>query len=391
MNKAYIASAKRTPLGSLLGSLRSIPASSLGSIVIKAILAESRIDPNIIQHVIMGQVITGGEGQNPARQASMLAGIPKETPSFTINKVCGSGLKAVCLAAASIKAGDSEIIIAGGQENMSLSKHAVYLRAGNKLGDLKMLDLMMQDGLVDVFSGSAMGVTAENIASQHNIKRSMQDEFALQSHQKAAYATINGYFKNEIVPVEIATKKQTSICAHDENIRSDTSLEVLSKLATVFKSDGTVTAGNSSSINDGAAGLLIVSEKALQKYGLNPLAKIVSYASCGVEPERMGTGPIPAVKKALAIAGWEIGELDLIEANEAFAAASLYVNQQLGWDVGKVNVNGGAIALGHPIGASGARILVTLTHQLQRQRAKKGLATLCIGGGMGIAMCVETV
>ena len=392
MNKTiYITNAKRTPIGSFMGSISNIPAHKLGATIIKSILTDTQIDPTIINEVILGQVLTSGAGQNPARQASIMSGIPKETPNFTINKVCGSGLKSVCLASQSILASDNEIVIAGGQENMSMGMHGAYIRAGHKLGNINMIDLMKYDGLTDAFSGNLMGITAENISKQFNITRQMQDEFALQSQQKATKARDNNYFKEEIVPIEIINKKQTTMFNQDESIRSDTTIEALSKLRPAFDKDGVVTAGNSSTINDGAACLMVASEDAVKQYNLSPLVRIVSYAQVGVDPNIMGTGPAPATKKALAIAGWEIEDLDIIESNEAFAAQAIYVNQQMNWDTSKVNINGGGIALGHPIGASGARILVTLIHQMKRINAKKGLATLCIGGGMGIAMCIENI
>lgn len=385
----YITHAKRTAVGSFLGSLSSMPAHKLGSVVIKSILNDSRIDPAIIGEVILGQVITGGSGQNSSRQTLIDSGIPKEIPAFTINKVCGSSLKAVILATQSIAACNDEIILAGGQENMSLGMHASYIRAGAKFGDIKMVDLMQYDGLTDVFSGVAMGVTAENIARLFNITREQQDAFALFSHQKAAKAQIAGRFKDEIVPVEIIIKKQQMLFEKDEGIRFDANLESMQKLRPVFNQNGSVTAGNSSSINDGAAALMVTSEKALKDFNLTPLVRIVSYASTGVDPSIMGIGPISASKKALDKAGWKIEDLDLIEVNEAFAAQSVYVNQEMNWDLNKVNVNGGAIALGHPIGASGARVLVTLIHQMKYQSAKRALISMCIGGGMGIAMCLE--
>ncbi|WP_341751759.1 acetyl-CoA C-acetyltransferase [Candidatus Tisiphia endosymbiont of Piscicola geometra] len=387
----YITHAKRTAVGSLLGSLGSIPATKLAAIIIESILKDSKLDPAIINEVIMGQVITGGVGQNPARQALIQAGLPKEVTGFTVNKVCGSRLKTVCLAASSIIAGDNDIVIAGGQENMSLGLHGSYIRAGHKLGSTQMVDLMQYDGLTDVFSNNLMGITAENISKRFNITREMQDEFALKSHQKAREAQAEGRFKDEILPVEVKMQKATLIFDQDEGIRADIKLEVLAKLRPAFDKEGTVTAGNASSINDGAACLMVVSEEALKRYNLKPLVRIVSYAEVGVEPNIMGTGPVPASKKALDKAGWKVEDLDIIEANEAFAAQAIYVNQQMNWDINKVNMNGGAIALGHPIGASGARILVTLIHQMQKINAKKGLATLCIGGGMGIAMCIEKV
>jgi acetyl-CoA C-acetyltransferase len=381
----YIVQAKRTAIGSFLGSLSTISAADLGALVIKEILSTTGLQPDLVSQVIMGQILTGGAGQNPARQASIRAAIPITVPAFTINKVCGSGLQAVMLAASSIKAGDSEIIIAGGQENMSLAMHASYLRTVHKFGDKKMVDLMMQDGLTDAFSNVAMGITAENIAKKFDITREAQDQFAFKSQQKAKLALENDRFKDEIVAVSV----KDTLFATDESVRLDASLEKMQKLKPAFLEDGSVTAANSSTINDGAAALLIVSADIAKRYNLEPLARIVSYASCGVDPSIMGTGPVPASKLALEKAGWGGHELDLIEANEAFAAQAIYVNQEMGWDADKVNVNGGAIALGHPIGASGARILVTLIHEMRKKAAKRGLATLCIGGGMGVAMCIE--
>jgi len=389
MQEIYITHAKRTATGSFLGSLSTVPAPMLGAEIIKAILTESDIEHDLIDEIILGQVLTGGSGQNPARQSSIYAGMPVELPAMTINKVCGSGLKAVALAASAIKAGEGDLIIAGGQENMSLAMHGSYLRGGSKFGDAKLIDFMMYDGLTDVFSGEMMGITAENIASQFKISREDQDKFALASQIKAAKAQQNGKFKDEIVPIEVKTKKEDIVFASDEGIRENSTLEGLAKLRPAFKADGSVTAGNSSTINDGAAGLLVASAAAVKKYNLQPLARIVSYAQSGVEPSIMGTGPVPASKKALAKAGWKPEDLDIIEANEAFAAQAEYVNRQMQWDVNKVNINGGAIALGHPIGASGARLLVTLLHEMKRSQARKGLVTLCIGGGMGIAMCLE--
>lgn len=389
-NKAlYITHAKRTATGSLLGSLSSISAPKLGAEVIKSILHDSRVDTISIDEVILGQVLTGGAGQNPARQSSIYAGLPNEVPALTINKVCGSGLKAVFLAASSILSGQAELMIAGGQENMSLGLHGTYIRAGQKLGDLKMLDLMQYDGLTDAFSGVAMGITAENIAKKFGITREMQDQFAYDSHRKAAAARDQGHFKNEIVPLTLTQKKEQFIFDKDEGIRDNTSLELLSRLRPAFDPSGTVTAGNSSTINDGSAAVLVASQAAVKKYDLKPMARIVSYASAGVDPNIMGIGPVPASRQALVRAGWTHSDLDLIECNEAFAAQAAYVNKEMGWDEAKVNVNGGAIALGHPIGASGARVLVTLVHQMVRQRARRGLVTMCIGGGMGVAMCIE--
>jgi acetyl-CoA C-acetyltransferase len=389
MREVFITHAKRTAVGSFLGSLSQIPAPALGASVIKAILDESKVDNKLISEVILGQVITGGSGQNPARQTAIKAGIDTSVPAVTINKVCGSGLKAVSIAANAIASKEADLIIAGGQENMSLGMHGTYIRGGKKFGDEKLIDFMMYDGLTDVFSGVAMGITAENIAKKFNISREMQDEFAVKSQAKAAAAQKNRRFKNEIVPIEIQIKKETKIFDYDEGIRGDSSLEVLSKLRPAFDPAGTVTAGNASTINDGAAAVLVASEEAVKKYNLNPIARIVSTGMCGVDPSIMGTGPVPASKLALLRAGWSIDDLDLIEANEAFAVQACYVNEQMKWDTTKVNVNGGAVAIGHPIGASGARVLVTLLHEMQKISAKKALATLCIGGGMGIAMCFE--
>lgn len=391
MKTVYITHAVRTAVGSFLGSLSTIAAPKLGAKIIEKILQDSKIDPSLIDEVILGQVITGGSGQNPARQSLIHAGIPKEVPAYTVNKVCGSGLKTAALAASSIIAGDNEVVIAGGQENMSQGLHGTYVRAGCKFGNVSLIDLMQYDGLTDVFSGKYMGITAENIAKQFNITREMQDEFSLKSHQKAAIAQKEERFKNEILPIEVKIKKDTIIFENDETVRANTTLEILNKLRPAFDENGTVTAGNASSINDGAACFMLVSEEALKKYNLTPLARIVSYASTGVDPNIMGTGPVPASKKALAKAGWNVNDLDAIEANEAFAAQSIYVNNEMKWDLSKVNISGGAIAIGHPIGASGARVLVTLIHQMKRINAKKGLATLCIGGGMGIAMCIESM
>ncbi len=389
MREVFITHAKRTAVGSFLGSLSQIPAPALGASVIKAILDESKIDNKLISEVILGQVISGGSGQNPARQATIKAGMDTSVPAVTINKVCGSGLKAVSIAANAITCKQADLIIAGGQENMSLGMHGTYIRSGKKFGDEKLIDLMMYDGLTDVFSGVAMGITAENIAKKFNISREMQDELAVKSQVKAAAAQKNGRFKNEIVPIEVQMKKETKIFDYDEGVRGDSSLEVLSKLRPAFDPAGTVTAGNASTINDGAAAVLVASAEAVKKYNLNPIARIVSTGMCGVDPSIMGTGPVPASKLALARAGWNVDDLDLIEANEAFAVQACYVNEQMKWDTSKVNVNGGAVAIGHPIGASGARILVTLLHEMQKISAKKALTTLCIGGGMGIAMCFE--
>ncbi len=389
MQEVYIANAKRTAVGSFLKSLSEIPAPKLGAHVIKAILAESKLDPKIIDEVILGQVITGGSGQNPARQTSIYSGLPIELPAVTINKVCGSGLKSIVFAANAIKADQASLIIAGGQESMSLGMHGNYIRGGNKFGDARLIDFMMYDGLTDVFSGQMMGITAENIVKKFGIDRSSQDTLALNSQLKAAKAQEQGKFKEEIVPIKIEKKNENFIFDQDEGIRANSTMEGLTKLKPAFAADGTVTAGNSSTINDGAAALIVASGQMIKTQGLTPLARIVSYASCGVDPDIMGTGPIPASKLALKKAGWNVGDLDLIEVNEAFAAQAEYVNRQMGWDINKVNVCGGAIALGHPIGASGTRLVVTLLHEMKRSKAKKALVTLCIGGGMGIAMCLE--
>ncbi len=391
MQEVYITHAKRTAIGSFLGSLSNIPAYELGALVIKAILEESKIDHKAIDEVILGQVITGGSGQNPARQSVVKAGLPVSIPAMTINKVCGSGLKSVALAASAIRAGDADIIIAGGQENMSLGMHGSYMRGGSKFGDTKLIDFMMYDGLTDAFLQETMGITAENIADQFSIGRQAQDELALASQLKASNSSKDGKFVDEIVPIDVTKRKEKVIFDTDEGIRGSSTIEGLSALKPAFKKDGSVTAGNSSTINDGASVLLVVSASALKKYNLTPIAKIVSYASAGVEPTIMGTGPVPASKAALLKAGWDVKDLDIIEANEAFAVQAEYVNRQMQWDINKVNINGGAIALGHPIGASGARILTSLIHEMKRSDAKKALATLCIGGGMGIAMCLERV
>lgn len=389
MSEAYIVAAKRTAVGSFMGALSGISATNLGSYAIQNILGTTKIPFSEIDEVIMGQVLTGGSGQNPARQAMIEAGLPNSVPAFTINKVCGSGLKAVMLAANAIRAGQGHVYVAGGQENMSLSLHGAYIRKGSKFGSLDMVDFMLYDGLTDAFSGKLMGITAENISKKFSISREQQDHYALESQKKASSAQKSGYFKNEIIPIEIKKRKETEIFQDDEGIRADSNIESLGKLKPAFDQDGSVTAGNSSTINDGAAALLVVSAEALKKYNLTALAKIVSHASAGVDPSIMGTGPVPASQKALKLAGWKIGDLDLIEANEAFAAQSLYVSKYLEADVSKINICGGAIAIGHPIGASGARVLTTLVHQMHRVNAKKGLATLCIGGGMGVAICIE--
>ena len=389
MTDVFITAANRTGVGSFSGSLSSLQAHDLGKIVIEDTLKKSSVQPNEVDEVILGQVLTAGTGQNPARQASVNAGIAKETPAWIVNQVCGSGLRTVALGFQAIKNQDANIIIAGGQESMSQSPHCMHLRSGTKMGDSKMIDTMIKDGLWDAFNGYHMGTTAENVAEKFQITREQQDEFAYNSQLKASKAKAAGVFKDEITPVEIVSRKETTIFDQDEYIKDNVQLEKLASLRPAFSKEGSVTAANASGINDGAAALTLMSEKELTKRNIEPMAKIVSWASVGVDPSIMGTGPIPSVRKALDKAGWSINDLDLIESNEAFAAQGCAVNKDLGWDTSKVNVNGGAIAIGHPIGASGARILVTLLHQMKRQDAKKGLATLCIGGGMGIALCVE--
>ena len=389
MTDVFITSAIRTGVGSFSGSLSSLQAHDLGKVVIKDSLKKSSVESSEVDEVIFGQVLAAGTGQNPARQASMNAGIDKETPAYVVNQVCGSGLRTVALGFQSIKNQDANIVIAGGQESMSQSPHCMHLRSGTKMGDTKMIDTMIKDGLWDAFNGYHMGTTAENVAEQFQITREQQDEFAYNSQLKASKAKAEGLFKDEITPVEIVTKKETIVFDQDEYIKDNVQLEKLASLRPAFSKDGSVTAANASGINDGAAALTLMNEVEMTKRNLEPLGRIVSWASVGVDPSIMGTGPIPSVRRALDKAGWNINDLDLIESNEAFAAQSCAVNKDLGWDPSKVNVNGGAIAIGHPIGASGARILVTLLHQMKRQDAKKGLATLCIGGGMGIALCVE--
>ena len=389
MTDVFITSAIRTGVGSFSGSLSSLQAHDLGKVVIKDSLKKSSVESSEVDEVIFGQVLSAGTGQNPARQASMNAGIDKETPAYVVNQVCGSGLRTVALGFQSIKNQDANIVIAGGQESMSQSPHCMHLRSGTKMGDTKMIDTMIKDGLWDAFNGYHMGTTAENVAEQFQITREQQDEFAYNSQLKASKAKAEGLFKDEITPVEIVTKKETIVFDQDEYIKDNVQLEKLASLRPAFSKDGSVTAANASGINDGAAALTLMNEVEMTKRNLEPVGRRVSWASVGVDASIMGTGPIPSVRRALDKAGWNINDLDLIESNEAFAAQSCAVNKDLGWDPSKVNVNGGAIAIGHPIGASGARILVTLLHQMKRQDAKKGLATLCIGGGMGIALCVE--
>ncbi len=389
MNEVYITSALRTAVGSLGKSLKNVKAEDLGSKVIKDIIKESKLHSQDVDEIIMGQVLTGGSGQNPARQAAIKSGIPKEKPAYIVNQVCGSGIRSIASGFQSIKAGDSKILIAGGQENMSMAPHMIHLRDGKKLGDTELIDTMIKDGLWDAFHGYHMGVTAENVAEKFQVTRSEQDKFALNSQEKALKAQKENKFKNEIINLMVASKKTEINFAKDEHPREGINLDTLSRLNPVFKKDGTVTAGNASGINDGAAAVMLMSSEEAKKKGINKLVSIKSWASCGVDPALMGTGPIPSSKKALDLAGWSIKDVDLFEINEAFAAQSLAVLKTLSVPEEKVNVNGGAIALGHPIGASGTRILVTLIHEMIKRDVKKGLATLCIGGGMGIAMCVE--
>jgi len=384
-----IVDAVRTAIGNFSGGLATMTGAQLGAEVIKSLLSRNKLKADDVSEVIMGQVLTAGVGQNPARQALIQSGIAQEVPAMTINQVCGSGLRAVAEGMKSILSGDSRIVIAGGQESMSQSPHTMQLRNGVKMGDGTMKDTMIVDGLWDAFNNYHMGITAENIAEQFQITREDQDKFAANSQAKAAKAQSEGKFIGEIIPITIKNKKGDVVVDKDEFIRAESTADVLAKLRPAFKPDGTVTAGNASGINDGAAAVLIMTRGEAEKRGLQPLVVIKSWATAGVDPKIMGTGPIPASKKALEKAGWTVKDLDLIEANEAFAAQAISVNKGLGWDESKVNVNGGAIALGHPIGASGARVLTTLLHEMKRRDAKKGLATLCIGGGMGIAMCVE--
>jgi acetyl-CoA C-acetyltransferase len=389
MDDIVIVAAARTPVGSFNGAFGTVPAHVLGGLAIRAVIARAKLEPREVDEVILGQVLSAAQGQNPARQAARLAGIPDEATAFGINQVCGSGLRAVALAAQQVRSGESTIVVAGGQESMSLSPHAAYLRAGQKMGDLAFIDTMIKDGLWDAFQGYHMGTTAENVAKAYQITRDEQDAFALASQQKASAAQKAGKFADEIVPVTVKGRKGDVVVGDDEYIRHDASADGLAKLRPAFAKDGTVTAGNASGINDGAAVMVVMSADEAARRGLVPLARIASFATAGVDPALMGTGPIPSSNKALARAGWKVGDLDLIEANEAFAAQACAVNKEMGWDTAKVNVNGGAIAIGHPIGASGARVLITLLHEMARRDARKGLATLCIGGGMGVAFCVE--
>ncbi|MGB9990295.1 acetyl-CoA C-acetyltransferase [Massilia sp. SM-13] len=390
MDDVVIVAAARTAVGKFGGSLAKIPASELGAHVIKGLIAQTGIDPNLINEAILGQVLTAGVGQNPARQAVIKAGLPNTIPAYTINKVCGSGLKATHLAAQAIKCGDANIIIAGGQENMSAAPHVLNgSRDGFRMGDIKMTDTMIVDGLWDVYNQYHMGITAENVAKQYDVSRSQQDEFALASQQKAEAAQKAGKFKDEILPFEIVQKKGSIVFDSDEYIKAGSTLDALAGLRPAFSKDGSVTAGNASGINDGAAAVMMMSASMAKQLGLKPMARIAAYASSGLDPAIMGMGPVSASRLCLKKAGWTPEQLDLMEINEAFAAQACAVNREMGWDTSKINVNGGAIAIGHPIGASGARILVTLLHEMARRDAKKGLASLCIGGGMGVALAVE--
>ena len=389
MTDIVIASAARTPVGSFNGALANLPAHDLGSVAITEALNRAGVAADEVSEVIMGQILTAGAGQNPARQASVNAGVPVEVPAWAVNQLCGSGLRSVALGWQAIQNQDSAIVVAGGQESMSQAPHVMHLRAGVKMGDAQMIDSMIRDGLWDAFNGYHMGNTAENVAEKFQITRDEQDEFAVASQQKAAAAQAAGRFKDEIVPVTVKTRRSETVVEDDEYIRHDADIDSMRKLRPAFAKDGTVTAGNASGINDGAAAVVLMTAEEAAKRGIAPLAHIVSWAQAGVDPAIMGTGPIPASRRALDKAGWSPDDLDLIEANEAFAAQACAVNRDLGWDTSKVNVNGGAIAIGHPIGVSGARVLTTPLYEMQKRDAKKGLATLCIGGGMGIAMCLE--
>jgi acetyl-CoA C-acetyltransferase len=384
-----IASAKRTAVGSFNGAFANTPAHELGAAAVKAAIEAARLEPADVDEVILGQILAAGAGQNPARQAAMKAGVPQEKTAFGVNQLCGSGLRAVALGLQQIVNGDAAIVVAGGQESMSLAPHAAHLRAGVKMGEMKFIDTMLKDGLIDAFNGYHMATTAENVAAKWQISREEQDRFAVASQNKAEAAQKAGRFKDEIVAVTVAGRKGDVVVADDEYIRAGATYDAVAKLRPAFAKDGTVTAANASGVNDGAAALVVMSAAEAKRRAIAPLARIVSWATAGVDPAIMGSGPIPASRKALERAGWTVKDLDLVEANEAFAAQAIAVNKDLGWDPAVVNVNGGAIAIGHPIGASGARVLVTLLHEMARRNAKKGLATLCIGGGMGIAMTVE--
>jgi acetyl-CoA C-acetyltransferase len=384
-----IVSAARTPVGSFNGAFANTAAHELGRVAITAALQRAGVDPGEVDEVILGQVLAAGQGQNPARQAAMAAGIPAEKTAWGLNQLCGSGLRTVAIGMQQIANGDAQIIVAGGQESMSQAPHAAYMRSGTKMGDFKLVDTMLKDGLIDAFQGYHMGTTAENVAQKWQLSREEQDRFATASQNKAEAAQKAGKFKDEIAPVTISGRKGDTVVSDDEYIRAGTTIDALAKLRPAFSKEGTVTAGNASGINDGGAALVLMTAKEAERRGLTPLARIRSWATAGVDPAIMGTGPIPSSRRALDKAGWKVGDLDLVEANEAFAAQACAVNKDMGWDPDIVNVNGGAIAIGHPIGASGARVLVTLLHEMGRRDAKKGLATLCIGGGMGVAMCVE--
>lgn len=384
-----IVSAVRTPVGSFSGAFVNTPAHELGAIAIKAAMDRAKVEGGEVDEVIMGQVLAAGQGQNPGRQAAMKAGVPQEKTAWILNQLCGSGLRAVALGMQQITNGDADVIVAGGQESMSLAPHAQYLRGGTKMGDVKLVDTMLKDGLLDAFQGYHMGTTAENVASRWQLSREEQDKFAVSSQNKAEAAQKEGRFADEIAPVTVSSRKGDIVVDKDEYIRHGATVEAMAKLKPAFSKEGGVTAGNASGINDGAAALVLMTAKVAEKRGLTPLARIASWATAGVDPAVMGTGPIPSSRRALEKAGWKVKDLELVEANEAFAAQALAVNKDMGWDPSIVNVNGGAIAIGHPIGASGARVLVTLLHEMGRRNAKKGLATLCIGGGMGIALAVE--
>ena len=384
-----IVGAARTAVGSFNGAFANTPAHELGAVAIRAALERAKVDGAEVDEVILGQILTAGQGQNPARQAAMAAGVPQEKTAWGLNQLCGSGLRTVAIGMQQIANGDADVIVAGGQESMSQAPHAAHMRSGTKMGDFKLVDTMLKDGLMDAFNGYHMGSTAENVAQRWQLTREEQDQFAVASQNKAEAAQKAGRFKDEIVPVTIPGRKGDTVVDQDEYIRAGTTLDAVAKLRPAFSKEGTVTAGNASGINDGAAAVVLMTAAEAERRGLTPLARIASWATVGVDPAVMGTGPIPASRKALEKAGWKVQDLDLVEANEAFAAQALAVNKDMGWDPAIVNVNGGAIAIGHPIGASGARVFVTLLHEMQRRNAKKGLATLCIGGGMGVAMCVE--
>ncbi|MEO3389100.1 acetyl-CoA C-acetyltransferase [Mesorhizobium sp. CAU 1741] len=386
-----VASAARTPVGSFNGAFANTPAHELGAVAIREALARAGVDGKEVDEVVLGQILSAGQGQNPARQAAMAAGIPQEATSWGLNQLCGSGLRAIAIGMQQIQTGDAAIIVAGGQESMSMAPHVAHLRSGVKMGDFKMIDSMIKDGLTDAFYGYHMGNTAENVARQWQLSRDEQDAFAVASQNKAEAAQKAGRFKDEIVPVTLTTRKGEVVVDQDEYIRHGATIEAMQKLRPAFDKEGTVTAGNASGINDGAAAVVLMSEEEAVRRGITPLVRIVSWATAGVDPQIMGTGPIPASRKALQKAGWKVDELDLVEANEAFAAQACAVNKDMGWNPEIVNVNGGAIAIGHPIGASGARVFNTLVFEMKRRGANKGLATLCIGGGMGVAMCVEAM